>query len=229
MRCFYMRAKFAAFRPFVSGSFRPTAGFISPSAAYGLLLNLAGIEMRYDDEKSTMTLIHQNLPQISIALGAKSFPQRQCLMQQMHNYPIGTTGNKHAPNTKGNKYNIIPVKRELLTDIRAYIYTDGNDELEGWVIDGLSGKRPRNYGLPFLGDNNFLIDRFEPIIPNEPVWWYERVNEEEGGIRENISRLTTTIDRANLSRTRSQLFAPAENPALLPSEKAWIKLPEPLD
>ncbi|AOY57180.1 CRISPR-associated protein Cas5 [Desulfococcus multivorans] len=229
MRCFYLQARFAAFRPFVSGSFRPTAGFMTPSAAYGLLLNLAGVEMRHDDGQSTMTLILQDLPHISIALGAKSFPQRHCLMQQLHNYPIGSSGKEHAINTKGNKYNIIPVKREFLSDIRAYICISENDELERWIVEGLSGKRRRNYGLPFLGDNSFLIDRFEPATAKEPVWWYEKIDEEGEDIRENVNRLTTTIDRADLSKTRSYLFAPAENPTCSPSAKAWINLPESPD
>ena len=46
-----IRAPFAAFRHFTAGSYRPTAPFITPSAAYGLLLNLAGVETRFDDGK----------------------------------------------------------------------------------------------------------------------------------------------------------------------------------
>ena len=40
------------------------------SAAYGLLLNLAGLEMRAPDNgKSTMTLIADELPALELALG----------------------------------------------------------------------------------------------------------------------------------------------------------------
>ena len=60
MFCLLIESRFAAFRPFITGSFRPTAPFITPSAAYGLLLNLAGIEMREDDGKSAMTLIKKS-------------------------------------------------------------------------------------------------------------------------------------------------------------------------
>lgn len=225
MRRFYLQAKFAAFRPFVSGSFRPTAGFITPSAAYGLLLNIAGIEMRLDDGQSVMTLIKDDLPPLMLALGFMEIPSRHCLMQQLHNYPIGTTGKDHAPNTKGNKYNVIPVKREFLSGIRAQICIDGNHELEAWVMEGLSGNRSRRYGLPFLGNNNFLIDRFEPVQRNEPVWWYERIGEDQQGIRENITRLTTTIDRAHLSQIRSLLFAPSVSPQAEPPETAWVQMP----
>jgi CRISPR-associated protein Cas5t len=225
MKRFYLQAKFAAFRPFVSGSFRPTAGFITPSAAYGLLLNIAGIDMRYDDGKSVMTLIRQDLPMMKIALGMAELPVRQCLLHQLHNYPIGATGQDHAANTKGGKYNIIPVKREMLSNIKAYIFIDGNSQIEEWIADGLNGNRHRGYGLPFIGDNNFLLDRFELITDMEPVWWFEKIENDSNGIREYITRLTTSIDRADLSRTRSSLFAPSISRKKEPSVAAWVQMP----
>lgn len=225
MRCFYLQARFGAFRPFVSGSFRPTAGFITHSAAYGLLLNIAGIETRHDDGQSVMTLTKPDLPTVRLALAALSFPERHQTLQQLHNYPIGTSGKEHAKNTKGSKYNIIPVKREFLSGIRAYISMDGNDDLENRIDEGLSGKVNRKYGLPFLGDNNYLIDRFEPVSEIEPAWWYERLDEDDVGIRENSARLTTTINRADLSLTQSFLFAPTDSRQTDPPEKAWVRLP----
>ena len=62
MLCLYLQAPFAALRTFTAGSFRPTADFITPSAAYGLLLNVAGIEMREVSDKHAMTLIRTGLP-----------------------------------------------------------------------------------------------------------------------------------------------------------------------
>jgi CRISPR-associated protein Cas5t len=225
MGCFYLQAKFAVFRPFTSGSFRTTSGFITPSAGYGLLLNIAGIEMRHDDGKSPMTLIKKELPRIRLALGSFNLPGRHGMFQQLHNYPIGTTGKEHAANTKGNKYNIIPVRREFLSEIRAYICTEDNAELDSKISEGLSGKTKRKYGLPFLGDNNFLLDRFEPVIQREPVWWFEVVEEGQDGLREHTTRLTTTIDRADLSRTRSFLFAPTESKQVDPPSKSWVVMP----
>lgn len=225
MGCYYLQAKFGAFRPFVSGSFRPTAGFITPSAAYGLLMNLAGLDMRRDDGASVMTLTRKDPPAVRIAVGALAPPRRHCIMQQLHNYPIGNAGKEHAKATRGAKYNIIPVKRELLSNIRAYIRTAENDSLDAQIIEGLNGNRPRAYGLPFLGDNNYLIDRFEPVRQPESAWWFEAVAENDDGIREGATRLTTHIDRADLSKTRSILFAPTEPPQPDPPERAWVSMP----
>jgi CRISPR-associated protein Cas5t len=66
-------------------SFRPTATFITPSAAYGLALNIAGIESRLDDGKAAMTITSPDLPRVKIAFGALYFPQVQSLYQQAHN------------------------------------------------------------------------------------------------------------------------------------------------
>lgn len=217
-------APFAVFRAFTAGSFRPTAGFITPSAAYGLLLNVAGVEMRYDDGKAIATMIRSGLPAVEIALAAiDNLPEQQSLFQQLHNYPVGLSGKDHKPATKGNKYNIIPVRRSFLSDIHAYIAVRGNKELEGWIVDGLAGKRSRSYGLPFLGDNNFLIDRLETIDRPEPARWYEHISESsEEGMKKDITRLTITIDRINMARTRSALFAPTAQPVSQIPERAWV-------
>src|SRR5829696_6921703 len=99
----YVEAPFATFRTFTAGSYRPTAPFITPSAAYGLLLNVAGIESRRDDGKSVMTLTAAGLPEVEVAVGAVRVPELQSLYQQLHNYPVGATGRDRAADTKGNK------------------------------------------------------------------------------------------------------------------------------
>jgi CRISPR-associated protein Cas5t len=223
-------APFGAFRTFTAGSFRPTASFITPSAAYGLLLNVAGIEMRYDDGKAVATLIHaKGLPQVEMALGARDdLPKQQSIFQQLHNYPVGASGREHREAAMGNKYNITPARRSFLSSIHAYIGIRGNDLLEEQVLNGLSGVTPRTYGLPFLGDNCFLPDRLEVVDRLEPARWYERIDEvDEESVHEDITRLTITIDRMAMENTRSALFAPTQQPVLDIPEKAWVKVGYP--
>ncbi len=229
MICLYLQAPFGVFRTFTSGSYRPTAGFITPSAAYGLLLNVAGIEMRRDDGTSVMTVTANGLPAVRLALGAPDWPGpgRHSLYQQLHNYPVGNTGKEHAPVCKGSKYNIVPVRREFLSDIRAYVCVDVDPELEGRILDGLEGKTARTYGLPFLGDNNFLIDRLEPVARPQPAYWFERISEGPEGILEDVMRLAITIDRADLSKSRSALFAPSKQKLAGPSPDSWVEVHYP--
>jgi len=225
MLCLYLEAPFATFRTFAAGSYRPSAGFITYSAAYGLLLNLAGIEMRHDDGESLMTLIGHGLPRLRIALGARHFPERQVLFQQLHNYPVGSSkpGKERAAACKGAKYNITPVRRDVLTDIRAYVAVEADPAFASQVLKGLAGEAPRAYGLPFLGDNNFLIDRLEPVETPDEAYWYEPVDAaNEPGLPDRITRLTIAIDRADMSKTVSGLFAPTAQKCQTIPERAWV-------
>ncbi|MHC5539228.1 CRISPR-associated protein, partial [Singulisphaera rosea] len=168
-----IEAPFAACRPMVAGWYRPTAGFLTHSALYGLALNIARRETRlYEhDERhpgkvpSTLTL--EGLPKFSIALGLPSgaaIPVVQSIFQQLHNYPVGSQAGIDPALAKGRKNNIAPVRRELLCSVRALAVIDADPDLEDDIRLGLAGKRNEGrYGLPFLGDNNFTIDRIDEV------------------------------------------------------------------
>src|SRR5438477_381989 len=166
MFCLYLKAPFAACRTFTAGWYRPTATFLTPSAAYGLLLNIAGIESRLREEeaahdgKTAASLTRSGLPTLRLALGAPAadghdpYPIVQTIYQQLHNYPVGTSGQERADSAKGSKYNITPVRRELLSGLQALICIDGNPDLEARLRRGLQGDfNDSRYGVPFLGDN----------------------------------------------------------------------------
>lgn len=216
----YVQAPFAAFRSFTAGWYRPTAGFITPSAAYGLALNLAGKEMRRDDGLSAMTVTQFGLPRARVALGADPdnprgpHPPVHTVFQQLHNYPVGASGKSRKEDAKGNKYNITPVRREFLSDLRAFIVLDFHEDptVEALIRQALDRTAPtsaRGYGLPFLGDNAFLIDKIE--VRERPVeaFWYRPFREEsDAGFVSRSTRLTVWVDRQDMSRTRSGLYAP---------------------
>jgi CRISPR-associated protein Cas5t len=244
----YLEAPFAACRTFTAGWYRPTAGFLTPSAVFGLLLNVAGIESRLREEhqdhdgSAAATLTVNGLPSAEIAFGvptvalrgsrkpvpvpdAELFPRVQSVFQQLHNYPVGATGKEKAAACRGNKYNIAPVRREFLSDLRAVIAVRSSPDFESRICEGLAGRLNSNrYGVPFLGDNSFLPDRMELLKEAVPVRWYERVNASAVGIQDQAARLTISIDRSDLSKTSSALFAPAVPPACTPGEAAWVKV-----
>ena len=244
MLILYVDAPFAACRTFTAGWYRPTATFLTPSAAYGLVLNLAGVETRLPEEHNShpgsvpTTLTKPNLPSLRLALGAAAeraigqrrepieeadrFPRVQTIYQQLHNYPVGSSGGERAATTFGNKYNITPVRRELLVGLRAAIAVDGNSEMETQIMLGLSGKLSGSrYGLPFIGDNSFLPDRIDILKAPIKIHWYERVTKNDVKIRPRTTRLTQWIDRADLSKTRSDLYAPIDAPLFEVPVNAW--------
>jgi len=223
-----VKAPFAAFRYFTAGNYRPTAPFVTPSAAYGLLLNVAGIEMRFDDGKSPMTLMRRDLPGLELALGLIRKPDVHSIYQQLHNYPVGATGKSRAPDCKGNKYNIQPVRREFLSGIDAVVCVRGNDDVERRVRAGLRGEDTgpnRRYGLPFLGDNSFLIDVIREEEPGTaPAQWLTPAPRGASPHPDEAARLTLLVYRADMTRTKSAVFLLTESTAD-PPDSAWLALP----
>jgi CRISPR-associated protein Cas5t len=259
MMLLYLEAPFAACRTFTAGWYRPTATFLTPSAAYGILLNVAGIETRLREEDAEhpgrvpASLMRPGLPPARLALGvpafrvsrgkpideaAAPFPRVQTIYQQLHNYPVGSDAGVDPALTRGSKNNISPVRREFLSELRALIGLDGNPELEDRVRRGLRGElNGSRYGVLFLGDNQYMPDRLEEITREPPqawqdarVWWYQRLGGgESDGPRPRTTRMTTWIDRADLSQTRSSLYAPGEACPLLDPlpESAWTAIDPP--
>jgi CRISPR-associated protein Cas5t len=245
MLCLYLQAPFAACRTFTAGWFRPTATFLTPSAAYGLMLNVAGIESRLYEHDPTYhgsvpaTLMRSDLPAVKIALGAPkgeslgtSLPTVQTIYQQLHNYPVGQSG-MPAELMKGAKNNITPVRREFLCNLRCYVCLDGNAILEDRIRRGLSGEfNATRYGIPFLGDNQFLLDRLhvEAEERRRPAYWFETITEASGTRpRPHTTRLTIAVDRADMSKTVSRLFCPTQTPTHSPPENAWVHVGNTFD
>lgn len=220
----HVRAPFAAFRGFQAGVYRSTSPVMPPSAAYGLVLNLAGIEMREPVDGLT-TLIRSDLPRLRIAVGLVKAADRSSLYQQLHGYRVGTDEKTKmmAALTKGAKYQVVPVRRELLVGYEGVIGVQTSDEnLVEQASRSLRGElEARRYGLPFAGDNNYLFDRIELVgEPPAGIIWY--VRHQPGDTQaKGTCRLTVGIDRADNSRTTSFIFAPAETL----SEDAWTWTP----
>jgi len=239
MLCLYVEAPFAVCRTFTAGWYRPTATFLTPSAAYGLILNIAGIEsrMREEDEghdtKTPASTTRPGLPSVKLAIGAPEgnnpFPCVQSAYQQLHNYPVGTSGRERAKSAWGNKYNITPVRREFLSGLRAIVCLDDNADLEDRVRRGLNGEfNFARYGLPFLGDNAFLLDRLEEMGSVPATHWYRQITDSGGRPHPRTTRLTVWIDRVNLSRTVSYLYAPEDDATSEIPQAAWTEVKPPL-
>jgi CRISPR-associated protein Cas5t len=251
-----IQAPFAACRALVAGWYRPTAGFLTHSAVYGLVLNLAGVESRlgeHEDGHDGVTpasltrdrLPEVRLPKFQLALGVPEGadnPGVQSLYQQLHGYLQDNTkvGDRENPGqkigkqaegfrrAKGNKYHIAPVRREILCDVRAVAVVEADADFEAAVRRGLRGDRGvERYGLPFLGDNNFTPDRLEAIGPR-PTRWYTLAGDRAGRPRAGTTRLTTYVDRASTAGTRSALFAPDPEPGDRPPETSLVPVGDPV-
>lgn len=228
MECLWLRirAPFAAFRGFQAGVYRATAPVMPPSTAFGLVLNLAGIEMRDSANRST-TLIRADLPHLKLAIGKIPDAESEIctLYQQLHSYPVGASGKELAARTQGAKYWIVPVRREFLVGLDMILGVQADAQLLQQVQQGLRGEleQPR-YGLPFAGDNSFLFDRIDVLEELPPTLWYVQMQPNDPPMRGSY-RLTVGIDRADNSKTTSFLYAPIEEPAVEPPSTAWTWTP----
>lgn len=243
----YLQAPFAACRSFTAGWHRPSATFLTPSAIYGLLLNIAGIETRIPehdarhDGSAAASLMRTDLPPVTMAIGStgesrndgtllsldESLPQMQSIFQQLHNYPVGKDAGMPEEMAKGNKNNISPVRREFLSNLRVTIQVSADKEFEEQICRNLTAPTNLNsrYGLPFLGDNQFLIDRLEIVTEPIATYWYVRLSDtDQASPGPRTVRLTTWIDRADMARTISQLYAPTEMATVQPPDSAWTKV-----
>jgi CRISPR-associated protein Cas5t len=235
-----IRAPFAAFRSFQAGVYRATAPIMPPSAAYGLVLNLAGIEMR-DPAPGPTTLIRQDLPPLRLAIGLpskqlsngetvpKTVSEVCTLYQQLHSYPVGISGQELKQRTHGAKYWIVPVRREFLVGLDIVLGIQTNEaELLKNVTQGLRGELNKSrYGLPFAGDNNFLFDRIDVLNTPPSTIWYVQMQPDDPPMRSSY-RLTVGINRADNSKTTSNLYAPLmeANANNEPPELAWTWTPK---
>jgi CRISPR-associated protein Cas5t len=225
LRC---KAPFAAYRWLQAGVYRATSPVIPPSAAWGLVLNLAGIETRgpLDD---VVTAIRGDAPALQLAIGTPQRANTATLYQQLHSYPVGSSGKADLmPLTKGAKYWIKPARRELLVGFECVLGVRGPTDVLDRVPRGLAGQldSPR-YGLPFAGDNNLLFDRIDVLASPPPVHWYTQLGD-EGVFVSGACRLTVSIDRSDSSRTITRLFAPTVAVTETPPKAAWTWTPHRL-
>ncbi|MFB5753167.1 MULTISPECIES: CRISPR-associated protein Cas5 [Leptospira] len=229
MSSFFMRLKapFAAFRYFQAGVYRSTMPTIPHSAVWGLIYNLLGIEIRINLNHLT-TQIANNIPALNLAIGNVSLPETNSLYQQLHVIPVGSSGKENAERTKGSKYFIRPVRREILTSLDVLVGIRSDDsELKQKVISGLNGEfNPSRYGLPFAGDNNLLFDSIDIFEESSiPAFWYFKVGA-DGAIDTETVRLTVGIDRLDNSETISPLFAISKEKSMQPPPNAWVWTPK---
>jgi CRISPR-associated protein Cas5t len=222
LRSLFLRldAPFSAFRWMQAGVYRGTFPIMPPSAAWGLALNLAGVDTRGALDEVT-TPIRPDAPRLSIAVGVVRSGQRTTLYQQLHTYPVGNSGKELQARSHGAKYWIAPAKREFLVGLCWIVGVRGDEGILDRIPSGLNGTLEGDrYGLPFAGDNQLMFSRIDVIDEPVAVRWFVPV--QAGENPKESTRLTTNIDRGDASRTVAPLFAPGP-PGRCP-DAAWSEI-----
>ena len=204
----YFKAPFGAFRSFKSIEMSPTAEFITHSAAYGLLLGLAGIDRQHKQE----------FVGASIAIGIKrQLPKVGRTYQQL------IQGERVLNDKQRWDFKLRPFWREVLVGVEGYIGLN-HPELEDLVHKGVNTPSALSYwGIPFLGDNNFFVERIDTCEQPEPCLWLCPL---ANGLTPNNRRLlylTVWTDYADSTRSKSMLFYQEKTDAE-PPEAAWVTI-----
>lgn len=222
-----IQAPFASFRWLQAGGYRSSSPMIPPSAAWGLVLNLASIETRGTVRKTT-TKTRVDAPVLKLALGVVTEPGAGALTQQLHGCPTSHPAKaSRLRESHGRKYWIAPVRREVLIHLDVVVGVDtADDGLLERIRHGLAGTLsvPR-YGLPFVGDNNFLLDRVDVLQAPPPARWYVVLGPASPPLR-GACRLSVGVDRLDSSRTLTRVFAPTRDPCEEPPPEAWVQTPQ---
>lgn len=220
------RAPFAAYRWLQAGVYRGSAPTMTPTAAWGLVLNVAAIETRGALD-GPVTPIRAEAPTLELAVGELAPAETSTLYQQLHSYPVGSSGKELAARVHGQKYWIAPVKREVLIGLDCIIGVRGPYDVLDRVRLGATGELDAHrYGIPFAGDNSFFFERLELVEPGADARWYTPVT--SAGPAPGSARLTVSIDRIDSSRSVSRLFMPSA-PAALPPDEAWQRVGPPAE
>ena len=234
-----IEAPFAACRPMMAGWHRPTAGFLTHSSVYGLVLNIAGIESRLGEHEPghpggvPSSLTRAGLPAFKLALGVPEgvdLPRVGTVFQQLHNYSVAAGNAGIKPEfALGRKNNIAPVRREFLAGLSTIVVVQADEDFSETIRRGLRCEcSERRYGLPFLGDNNFTLDRLEEVESSRARWFALADSGRGEKPRAGTTRLTTFIDRLTPVGTRSGLFAPMEIATETPPDSALVPVGDPL-
>lgn len=212
----YFKAPFGAFKPFQSIELHTTADFITHSAAYGLLLGLAGVDRHRK----------KDFIGAQVAIGQISKPFRGRVLQQLHKMPKQNPGQEALERAKGNKSKVDIFRRDYLCGLEGFVGLI-HDELEVLVKKGICEPSSLNYwGLPFMGDNNFFIEKLEIFdTPPESSRWFEKYNGQTVSDRERLHFLSVWTDYEDYTLSNAILFALTEDQKEPPKD-AWVDIRE---
>jgi CRISPR-associated protein Cas5t len=221
-----IQAPFAAFRKFQKTIYHSSEHIITPTSAYGLILNILGIDNRFNIE----------LPKLTITIGEIQIPLVNSLYQHVYIKP-SNGGNKDKAtgiNIRQEKIKTLkqmsyghnnwcnPKTKEILTNIDYIIGIKTDDIILNKLNYNIKNSGER-YGLPFLGDNNCLIDSIE--IMNKPInaYWFIHYIENDV-INSDNYYLSVKIDRKDNLKTKSLLYIKTEKISFPDNNKCWTTI-----
>lgn len=222
-----IQAPFASWRSFSTGRAQGVLPVIPPSAAFGLFLNLAGIEMKagvLEKMKGNTYFCHPNrddLPHLEVATGTCSDMSSGELIHHMHGYvqtvSKGTLGGKkqkeYEDSFHGRKFSIFLGRRKYLNGYNGLVACRNNPEIISKIRHNLEHGTD---DVPFAGSTNLTFDVIREV-DNQECHWY---------VKSETARsipLTISVHRSKKDTSVRRLFTRSGNATKSPPENAWTK------
>lgn len=227
-----LKAPFFSYREFNTGGYQYTLPVIPHSSAYGLALNLAGIEMKSDVPKkysgSYVFYPAINTPKLEVAVGLISCGGFGALTHQYHRFVVTYRSTKEnpRPSPKGNtnttlvakeyggrKFDIGIIQREYLSDFHGVIAVRGNQNLVEKIIEGTNICYG---GIPYSGQRNLFFSEIN-CVNNVSAYWFSAK-------KQNITKavnLTSSIDRADTTKTKRKIWYIMDEMLITPPDSSW--------
>lgn len=239
----YFKAPFGAFRPFQSTELHPTANFITHSAAYGFLLGLGGIERRRKQEfvgakialgvPYSTTQLKEDRRRLASrpTIEVINMPRQGRAYRQLHKEP---QSDKQTPpatreRAKGTKPAIDIFRRDFLYGLEGFIGLDHID-LKNIVEQGINEPEtlPYYWGLPFMGDNNFFVERIDVVDEPQPCRWFCPFEDNKSSQGERLYYLSVWTDYVDSATSKGRLFSLKDGETKdgkhQPPAKAWVSI-----
>lgn len=209
-------AQFAMHLQRYAGGIQATWPIPTPAEAYGLLLNLCGIDS--NDHTCLPALpTRRDAPSFWTAIGSISTAGRGKILTHQHIHRVG----KQNIDPRGLKTSIEPAHREVLVGTQFVVGMRADKSLTDRIIPCLRGDIPA-YNFLTAGTSDSLIDRVEVLDSPPEANWYAALDPKSPP-RAGSHRFPVWIDRRNEGKGRSTILAPTERTSEVPGT-AWVRV-----
>jgi CRISPR-associated protein Cas5t len=197
----HVEVPFCAFRPYVSREYQDTYPIPPPSAVYGMLLSLVGVQREHKG-------LHRGA---AIALAVDKLPQQATVLRKLRR---GKTLQETRPDYQ-----------DLLIDLNLWVWLrrgreSGSPTLAEKVLEAVSNPISiTRFGGLSLGESSYLVNT---IARREPP--------DQDGIflqpdTKGFYSMPVWVDHEDAMKTRSMRFALVPRPLQSGAEGCWVEIP----
>ena len=214
----HIKAPLGVSRQLSTESHRGTYPVLSHTTLYGLLCNLAGVEMRVYDPNFKNMAIRTDLPKIGIRVGYVSLPMHSRLFEHtLKKMKNGDKKSEIGDVGKACRQFIKPKRTDYLTKLDLYVEVSARSELidrirryiTGVNVDTILGTDKVRYGLPFIGTNNCTVQSIDIVdtFPDGELYWLNHMTKTTQKTHEFAVSMPVWIDRQHVNNTKVGYFS----------------------